>query len=77
MKKLLRIFGFLVLFLVVAALVGVLYFNSAYPVKIPAEDFKVDVTAERLERGKYLVHHVTICIDCHSERNFKFYSTTG
>ncbi len=74
MKKILRIFGFLVLFLLVASMAGLLYFNSAYPVKIPANDFQVPATPERMERGAYLAHHVTGCIDCHSERNFQFYS---
>ncbi|MBP6334296.1 MAG: cytochrome C [Bacteroidia bacterium] len=74
MKKFLRILGFLLLFLVVAAAAGLLYFNSAYPVKIPVEDLKLVSNEARLERGKYLAHNVSNCIDCHSARDFKFYS---
>lgn len=74
MKKLLRILGFLLLFLIIAAAAGLLYFNSAYPVKIAVEDFKLEASPERLARGEYLAHHVTGCIDCHSSRNFEFYA---
>ncbi len=74
MKKLVRILGFLLLFLVVAAAAGLLYFNSAYPVKIPSEDFKIEASPERLARGEYLAHHVAGCIDCHSDRNLQFYA---
>ncbi len=74
MKKVIRILGFLVLFLILAAAGGLLYFNSAYPVKIKIDDIKVEATPERLERGKYLAHHVSLCIDCHSARDFKYYS---
>ncbi|TAH39958.1 MAG: cytochrome C [Bacteroidetes bacterium] len=74
MKKLLRILGFLFLFLVLAAAAGLLYFNSAYPVKISVDDFQIESTPERIARGEYLAHHVTGCIDCHSDRNFEFYA---
>lgn len=74
MKKILRIFGFLIIFLVVAVVAGLVYFNSAYPVKIAADDFENEATADRLARGEYLAHHVTGCIDCHSTRDFKYFA---
>lgn len=33
-----------------------------------------EATPERLERGRYLVEHVADCFDCHSERDWRFYS---
>jgi mono/diheme cytochrome c family protein len=30
----------------------------------------VEQTAARLERGKYLAHHVALCMDCHSTRDW-------
>ncbi len=74
MKKVLRVLGFLVLFLVIAASAGLLYFNSAFPVKISANDFHLDATPKQIARGEYLVHHVTLCLDCHSTRNFEYYA---
>jgi cytochrome c553 len=31
-------------------------------------------TPDRIERGRYLAHHVTGCIECHSERNWAYYA---
>ena len=65
-KILLYIFGGAIV-LVAAYLV---YFNSAYPKVDPPSNEKVEITPARLERGKYLVHHVVICIDCHSTHDY-------
>lgn len=35
---------------------------------------KVELTPERIERGKYLANHVTVCIDCHSTRDWTRFS---
>lgn len=74
MKTTLRILGFLILFLLVAAASGLLYFNSAYPVKIPVVSDKIERTPEHLARGKYLADHVVGCLDCHSDRDFRYYA---
>ena len=39
---------------------------------VPAEALRV--TPERLARGKYLVEHVAVCIDCHSQRDWNKFS---
>ncbi|MFL5348757.1 MAG: c-type cytochrome [Hyalangium sp.] len=36
------------------------------PAQRPAPDLKVEATPERLERGRYLVEHVSACLHCHS-----------
>jgi mono/diheme cytochrome c family protein len=41
---------------------------------VPVQDMKVEVTPERVERGKYLANHVTICMDCHSTRDWTKFS---
>lgn len=44
------------------------------PIKVnPPEDISVEVTPERIERGKYLVNRVTGCLDCHSTRNWDYF----
>jgi mono/diheme cytochrome c family protein len=58
----------------VLAIVGFIYFNAAYPKVGPAPSIKVQITNERIERGKYLANHVTGCIDCHSTRDWTKYS---
>ncbi|MEI7661042.1 MAG: cytochrome C, partial [Bacteroidota bacterium] len=41
---------------------------------VPVPDLKVDVTPARVERGKYLANHVTVCVDCHSVRDWTKFS---
>lgn len=38
------------------------------------ESIQVTSTAERVERGKYLANHVTVCMDCHSTRDWSQFS---
>lgn len=35
---------------------------------------KIELSEERIERGKYLAHHVTACVDCHSTRDWSKFS---
>lgn len=62
----------------VAALVVVLFLCIAYIYfflpRVPVQELKVDVTPERVERGKYLANHVTVCMDCHSTRDWSRFS---
>jgi mono/diheme cytochrome c family protein len=53
---------------------GILYFYLAYPKVSPAPEITIEPTTERLARGEYLFHHVSMCVDCHSERNFNYFS---
>lgn len=41
---------------------------------IKVNDLKVEITNERVEKGKYLANHVMVCIDCHSTRDWTKYS---
>jgi mono/diheme cytochrome c family protein len=70
MEKAGKIFVFIVigLFVVITALLS--YVKFALPSVGEAPDLKVDITPARVERGKYLANHVTICIDCHSKRDW-------
>lgn len=61
--------------LVVVVVAGVLiYVYGLLPRQRPAPDFSVEVTPELLARGDYLVNHVLLCNDCHSERDWNLYS---
>lgn len=67
MKKLLIA---LVILLIVAIAGSLTYVKVFLPNVGAAPDLTVERTANRIERGRYLAHSVTLCIDCHSERNW-------
>ncbi len=71
MKKILITILLLVLFVIIG--VGA-YMKFALPNVGPAADLKVDITPERIKNGEYLANHVTLCMDCHSTRDWSRYS---
>lgn len=74
MKKLLKILGVLLLLLVVIVVSAVTYITQALPsVDVPA-DLRVEPTAERVERGRYLANSVCVCMDCHSNRDWNLFA---
>lgn len=72
--KILKVIGFILLFVVIAAIATGTYVNLALPDIAPASTIKIALTNERIERGKYLANHVTVCMDCHSTRNWTEYA---
>lgn len=74
MKRMLRILGLLVLLIALAAGGAALYVTTALPdVDAPA-DLKVELTPERIERGRYLANSLCVCMDCHSTRDWDLYA---
>lgn len=45
----------------------VAYLSMKSPNMAPPSDINVDSSPERVARGKYLAHHVSVCADCHSD----------
>ena len=45
-----------------------------YLPNIRVRELKVEITRERIERGKYLANHVLACVDCHSKRDWSKYA---
>ena len=74
MKIILKTFGYLLvaILLAVAGLIG--YAKIALPNVGKAEELTIDYTQERIERGKYLANTVTVCMDCHSTRDWSKFS---
>lgn len=70
LKVLLAVIGFVLLILILAS-TYLIYF---LPNVGPAPTLTVDSSAERIERGKYLANHVTVCMDCHSTRDWTRFS---
>jgi hypothetical protein len=72
MKTLLKVVGILVITVAALAAIGVSWLSLRKPAQRPAEALQIERTPERVARGKYLVRHVTICLDCHSERTLAY-----
>jgi mono/diheme cytochrome c family protein len=50
------------------------YVKIALPSVGDAPKIKIEITPERIERGKYLANSVTLCMDCHSTRDWTQFS---
>jgi len=74
MKKVLKYVGYLLIVIVVAIAGLLTYVKAALPNVGEAEDLKIEYTPERLARGKYLATSVTVCMDCHSKRDWTEFS---
>jgi hypothetical protein len=72
MKTFLKVVGVVVLVVVALVAIGVSYLAVRKPAQRPAAAEKIEATPERVARGKYLVHNVSICLDCHSERTYAY-----
>ncbi len=74
MKKLLKIVGYSILVILLLVIGLVSYVKLALPNVGAAEVMKVNNSAELIERGRYLANSVTVCIDCHSTRDWTKFS---
>ncbi len=72
-RKIGRITGYSFLALLLVCFLGIGYIYFILP-RIPIPDLKVEITPERVARGKYLANHVTVCVDCHSIRDWSKFS---
>lgn len=57
-----------------AALGGLYYVKTQLPNVGPPPDSRVAGTPEQIARGRYLAHHVTVCLECHSTRDWTHFS---
>ncbi len=74
MKTILKYVGFLIVFIVLIIAGALSYVKLALPNVGEPEDLKIDYTTERIERGRYLANTVTVCMDCHSKRDWSKFS---
>jgi hypothetical protein len=72
-KKWLWIFSGLIAAVVLFIVGTLLYLRFALP-SIPLQEINVQLTPERVEKGKYLANHMMVCMDCHSTRDWTLYS---
>jgi cytochrome c2 len=59
---------------VLAAAGTLAYIYGMLPRQRPPPDLRVAATPDLVARGGYLVNHVLLCNDCHSERDWTLYS---
>jgi len=74
MKKPLRILAFVAGGLVTLLLLLVFYLMVMLPNAGPVPDIQIEITDERIERGRYLANHVMLCMDCHAIRDFSLFT---
>ena len=74
MKKLLKIVGWVLGIVVLLIAAGIGYLFMKYPDVGPVREITATATPERIARGAYLANHVSVCIDCHSERDWTYFS---
>ncbi len=70
MKKIFKIIGIILLVIMITGAGLVTYVKTALPNVGAAPELKVERTPERIERGKYIANHITLCVDCHSTRDW-------
>lgn len=73
-KKIKKIIGRSLIVIVVLVSAVVAYVKFALPNVGAAPVINISKTPERVERGKYLANHVTVCMDCHSTRDWSRFS---
>lgn len=74
MKNFFKILGVLLalIVLIIAGAIG--YVKTALPNVGEAPQLNVEITPERVKRGEYLANCVTVCMDCHSTRDWSKFS---
>ena len=50
------------------------YIKFGLPNVDPAPDISIELTEEKIERGRYLANHVMLCMDCHAVRDFSYFA---
>ncbi|TAE21757.1 MAG: cytochrome C [Cytophagales bacterium] len=70
MKKLGRILALLLGVVVLVVAAGLTYVKLALPNVGPPPDLTLRPDSAQIAHGKYLAHHVALCVDCHSTRDW-------
>ncbi len=73
-KKVIRLFILLVFALVFGIGGLISYVVIMLPDVGDPQNISIELTEDRLKRGKYLAHSVAVCMDCHSTRDWNRFS---
>ncbi|TVR78769.1 MAG: cytochrome C [Chitinophagaceae bacterium] len=74
MKKLIKYSFFSIGGILAIIIMALTYISYALPNVGAPPDIEVKITAEKVERGRYLALHVMQCIECHAERDFNYFA---
>ncbi|WP_339880938.1 cytochrome C [uncultured Algoriphagus sp.] len=74
MKKIFKILAYILGVLILVVIIGIAFVNFTFPKVKPAQNLTIDHSPDRVARGAYLANHVTVCVDCHSARDFSLFS---
>jgi mono/diheme cytochrome c family protein len=74
MGKIANIIWTIIALMIVIIAGTVLYISTVLPDVGKASNVKIDITPQRIARGKYLAHNVTGCIACHSRRDWTIFA---
>ena len=74
MKTVLKYAGYLMAIVLLGIVALLTYVKVALPDVGQAEDITIEYTQARIARGKYLANSVTVCMDCHSKRDWSKFS---
>jgi cytochrome c553 len=70
MKKFKKVLLYTVILIVLVIVSVISYVTLALPDVGKPENITVALTPQRIARGEYLANHVTLCVDCHSKRDW-------
>jgi mono/diheme cytochrome c family protein len=70
MKKFFKVLLYIVAAIIIIFIGVITYVTNFLPNVGKPENITVERTAVRVERGKYLANCVTVCMDCHSHRDW-------
>jgi hypothetical protein len=69
-----KVIMYVIAILVIAVALLLVYVKSFLPDVGAAPELVIEVTPEKVDRGEYLAHHVMVCMDCHSTRDWNLFS---
>lgn len=70
MRRFFKYLKYLIIIVIVGLAILLTYVKTMLPAVGDPPNLKVAQTPENIARGQYLANHVTVCIDCHSTRDW-------
>ncbi len=74
MRRVLKFLALVGLFILLVMGAALGYFFRTYPSVGEIPEISLPTEPDRIERGHYLAAHVTLCVECHSVRDFSRYA---
>lgn len=72
--KIVKVLAIIIGCLLLIVVISGTYINYAFPSVNETPVVNLKIAGVSLERGQYLAHHVAVCMDCHSKRDWSVFS---